>query len=124
MLPNLSARREMSRAKKPYFSSTGAERVTDSAGASTRGPRSPVCRRPVGIRRAPGTNSERKRSQLRAPGGPEITSYKEAMIASIVATSPGLAAGTADAAGVGVGVAVGVGGCAEMFVLADKIIAI
>src|ERR1700693_2243666 len=42
--------------------------------------------------RAPGRNRERKRSQSRLPGGPEITSYVAARIASGVATSAGLAA--------------------------------
>src|SRR5437762_8786196 len=46
----------------------------------------------VGMRRAPDINSERSRSQSRfLPAGPEITSYVAAMIASIDATSAGLA---------------------------------
>ncbi len=45
----------------------------------------------VGIKRAPGMNNERTRLQSRLPGGPEIESYEAVIIASIDATSAGLA---------------------------------
>src|SRR5437667_9095558 len=46
----------------------------------------------VGIKRAPGINNERRRFQSRfRPTGPEITSYAVVMMASIEATSAGLA---------------------------------
>src|SRR5215813_5910018 len=108
MLPNRSVRRDISRSKKPFFSISGADRWMYSSGVSMREPTSPVGRRPVGIKRAPGAKSERNRSQLRGAGGPEITSYKAATIESIVATSAGFAAGALAAAGDGAGLGVGV----------------
>src|SRR5438552_15653452 len=47
--------------------------------------------------RASGRNSERNRFQSRSPAGPEITLYSAAMIASILSTSLGFAAGAAGA---------------------------
>src|SRR5271155_4023689 len=56
----------------------------------------PSLARSAGINRAPGTNKDRNRSQSRfLVGGPEITSYVAAMIASTEETSAGFAAGTA-----------------------------
>ena len=93
-----------------------------SSGVSTRDPTSPVGRRPVGMSRAPGTNSERKRSQFRGPGGPEITSYNEATMASMVATSAGFAAGVVAGVGAaaGEGVPVGAGVCAPTLKTANN----
>ena len=53
----------------------------------------------VGIKRAPGINNERSRFQSRLPGGPEIESYAAVIIASIDATSAGLADGIFDVRG-------------------------
>src|SRR5271156_528178 len=54
----------------------------------------PSLARSAGINRAPGTNKDRNRSQSRfLVGGPEITSYVAAMIASGEETSAGLASG-------------------------------
>jgi hypothetical protein len=58
----------------------------------TRNTALPSGRLPVGMSRAPGANSERKRSQSRFwPAGPEITSYTASMMLSSVVTSPGRA---------------------------------
>src|SRR5580658_3967461 len=66
----------------------------------------PVFFATTGIRRAPGTKSERKRSQSRGwPAGPEITSYVAAMIASGDETSAGFAAGGVVAAWAAAGAA-------------------
>src|SRR6266702_5478198 len=53
----------------------------------------------VGIKRATGITNERSRFQSRLPGGPEIESYAAVIIASIDATSAGLADGIFDVRG-------------------------
>ena len=114
MFAYLSTRLEISRSKKPFCSSSGADRWMYSSGVRTRAITSPVGILPVGIRRAPGTNSERKRSQFRGLfAGPEMTSYTAAIIESMVATSAGFAGGIAAGDGVAVAGGVGDGVCAE-----------
>jgi hypothetical protein len=90
----------------------------------TREPASPVGRTPVGIKRAPGMKSERKRSQWRFPVGPEITSYNVAIMESIVATSTGFAAGVTGGVCAAGGVGAGDGVCARVVMISAPVIAI
>src|SRR5262252_738584 len=93
MLPNASVLRKISRSKNPLRSSVAVAPAMYASTSRTR-VSAPPSRIAVGMRRAPGTNRLRIRSQSRfCPAGPEMTSYSAATTASIDRTSSARTAG-------------------------------